>query len=920
MRPVLTLLGCGIAGAVLVLLPALGVAQDIAPAQLPNGRLLSAVPGRPEPTNSLPTTAAVSPDQRYVVLLNSGYGTYTSGLRQSIAVFDRESNRLTDFPDDRLGRESKQSYFLGLAFSRDGRHLYASMSSLTDPLGQGRGSTGNGIAVYRFENGKVTPENFLAMPPRRDIPQGKVRRQDMRDVTYPAGLSLGSGSGEDHLLVANNLSDEAVLRNAKSGAVIYRFDLSVFHRVPTALPYTTVISGDGKRGYVSLWNASTVVELDLEQGRVLRQIPLGRPSSDSEAGSHPSAMLFSQDETLLYVALTNRDEVAVIDRGPGTVICHLSTKLPGQKFGGSDPNALALSPDGKQLFVANATSDSVAVFDLAAVRSQDRLEPAGFIPTEWYPTAIAAAGDELFIASGKGQGSGPATTLPPGVSGLGRRYEYIAALIHGSLARIPLPGLDRKLAAYTQQVVESNRSRGNTDRVEFAAGGNPIRHVIYIIKENRTYDQLFGDLAVGDGDPSLAMYGEEITPNQHKLARQFGVLDNFYDSGDVSGDGHVWSTSATVTDYVEKTWPISYRGHERSYDYEGENLEEIPMDDNNPDVSEPATGYLWRNFAEHGISYRHYGEYIVSKWCRSRDAHAEQAEGEEGDACPRGPIHKGEPLPGNVGQPHGGPSPYPWAIPLLSRNLPTKPELRNHFDPLFPDFEVNYPDQLRVDEFLNEFSGFARARAAGSDTMPQFVLLRLPDDHTAGGRRGSPTPSASVADNDLAVGRVVEAISHSSFWEDTAILILEDDAQDGPDHVDAHRSIALVISKYAPAPTKIAAGSAPFVDHTFYTTVNMLRTIEALLGVPPMNVNDARAAVMSSMFSGKGDQPAFDADTRNRDNGLIYQANTKSWAEGAKLDFSHADAADTAVLNRFLWRDRMGEKPMPPPQHNVFRQ
>ena len=920
MRPIPPLLRCRIACTVLFLLVAPGIAQEVAPVQLPNGRFLSAVPGWPEPTNSLPTTAVVSPDRRYVVLLNSGYGTYTSGLRRSIAVFDRESNQLTDFPDDRLGRESKQSYFLGLAFSRDGRHLYASMSSLTDPLGKGRGSTGNGIAAYRFENGKVTPESFLEMPPRRDVPQGKVRRQDMRDVTYPAGLSLGSNSGEERLLVANNLSDEAVLLNAKNGALIYRFDLSVFHRVPTALPYTTIISGDGKRGYVSLWNASAVVELDLEQGRALRQIPLGKPSSDSEAGSHPSAMLFSQDETLLYVALTNRDEVAVIDRRPGTVICHLSTKLPGQKFGGSDPNALALSPDGKQLFVANAASDSVAVFDLAGIRSQDRLDPAGFIPTEWFPTALAVAGDELFIASGKGQGSGPATTLPRGVSGLGRRYEYIAALIHGSLARIPLPGLDQKLAAYTQQVVESNRSRGNTDRVEFAAGGNPIRHMIYIIKENRTYDQLFGDLAVGDGDPSLAMYGEEITPNQHKLARQFGVLDNFYDSGDVSGDGHVWSTSATVTDYVEKTWPISYRGHERTYDYEGENLKQIPMDDNNPDVSEPATGYLWRNFAQHGITYRHYGEYIVSKWCRSTDAHAEQVEGEEGDACPRGSIHKGESLPGNVGQPHGGPSPYSWAIPVLSRNLPTKPELRNHFDPLFPDFEVNYPDQLRVDEFLNEFGGFVRARAAGSDTMPQFTLLRLPDDHTAGGRRGSPTPSASVADNDLAVGRVVEAISHSSYWDDTAILILEDDAQDGPDHVDAHRSIALVISKYASAPAKTAAGSAPFVDHTFYTTVNILRTIEALLGVPPMNVNDARATVMSSMFSGKGDQPAFDADTRNRDNGLIYQANTKSWAEGAKLDFSHADAADTAVLNRFLWRDRMGEKPMPAPQHNVFRQ
>ena len=244
--------------------------------------------------------------------------------------------------------------------------------------------------------------------------------------------------------------------------------------------------------------------------------------------------------------------------------------------------------------------------------------------------------------------------------------------------------------------------------------------------------------------------------------------------------------------------------------------------------------------------------------------------------------------------------------------------MRGHFDPLFPDFEVSYPDQLRVDEFLNEFSKFAESRKAGKDEMPQFILLRLPDDHTAGLTKGKPTPSASVADNDLAVGRAVDAISHSPYWDDTAFLVLEDDAQDGPDHVDAHRSIALVISKYAPLSKNHEGETQPIVDHNFYTTINVVRTIEALLGVPPMNSNDARAAVMAPLFAGNGTQPAFSADYRNRENGLIYRMNEKEWKAGKNMDFSHADAVDSAVLNQVLWQDRMGATPMPAPQHNVF--
>ncbi len=901
--------------------PAL-LAQDTPQAvQLPNGKLLGAVPGAPRLINNLPTAIAISPDGKFAVLLHSGYGAYTSGEKQSLTVLNLETNELADFPDERLGSRARQTYFLGLAFSLDGKHVFASMASLTDPLGKQKGSTGNGIAVYSFEDGRVAPERFLRLAPRTTIPAGKLRRAEFTDVTYPAGLSVGMSGGEERLLVACNNSDEAVLLNTSDGKIVHRFDLSTMQRIPASLPYTTMMTKDGRRGFVSLWNASSVAELDLVHGQVLRIIPLRKPASPLAGGSHPTALLLNRNDSRLYVALTNRDEIAMLDANSGKIESYLSTKLPGQKYGGSDPEYLALSPDEKTLFSANSISDSVGVFELAKDSGKNDGQAAGFIPTEWYPTVVAATGKDLLIATDKGRGSGPnpnATGKRPDGS---VRYPYGPAMIHGSLARIPLADAAANLAEYTRQVVATNAFRGNGDQVAFAAGENKIRHVIYIIKENRTYDQVFGDLADANGDPALAMYGEDITPNQHKLARQFGILDNFYDSGEVSGDGHVWSTSASNSDYNEKTWPIGYRGKEHTYDSEGALLGGEAFEDKIPDAGEPTGGYLWKDFARHGVSYRHYGEYIVSRWCDEKGGTGQPQSGPpkaEGETCARTAINKGEPLEKNVGEPRGGPSPYPWAIPILAKNVASEVELEGHFDPLFPDFEVAYPDQLRADEFLNEFQKFAAARKAGKDTMPQFILLRLPDDHTAGLTKGKPRPAASVADNDLAIGRVVDAVSHSGYWDDTAFLILEDDAQDGPDHVDSHRSIALVISKYAPLPAGHGSEAKPFVDHSFYTTVNVVRTIEALLGVPPMNANDSRAAVMTPLFSGTGQQPAFNADYRNRDNGLIYEMNTKDWKAGKNLDFSHADAVDTALLNKALWKDRMGNIPMPPPQHNVF--
>ena len=894
--------------------------KDDNPTPLPTSKLLSAeVPGDPQPLNSLPVAMALSPDRRYLAILNNGYGTAESSYGESIAIADTRNGHITDFPDPRFGKHAHQTYFIGLTFSADGKRLYASVGSVTNPIGAGAGDTGNGIAVYKFDDGKISPERFLSIP-LQDLAPGKRVARDLakvppgKAIPYPAGLAVVARNGRQVLLVADNYSDDLVELDPNTGTIVHRFDLSTRPEIPAAFPYGVVATADGRRAFCSLWNASRVVELDLEKGTIARSIPLLEPKSHSAAGSHPTALLLSPGENLLYVALSNADAVAVVHVASGKLIRLLSAKLPGQTYGGAFPDGLAQSEDGNRLFVANASTDSVAVFDVSKL---GKLSSAakfatdaalGFIPTDWYPTALAVRGKDLFIASGKGKGTGA-----------NPNHAYIPTLLHGSLARVDVSRLDAQFPLLTDQVSTLNLLNGTSGTLLFR-NGNPIHHVIYIIKENRTYDQIFGDLGVGNGDPSLTMYGDDITPNEHMLARQFGVLDNFYDSGEVSGDGHVWSTAAITSDYTEKTWQIAYRGRERTYDYEGVVAGEYPLEQDEPDVDEPQTGYIWANVARHGLSYRHYGEFVATEWCGKARPASSPREGTPGPAvkaCPIDHVRKGEPLPSNVGQPHGSPSPWPWPVPMIARNVATKPELRGHFDLHFADFKIDYPDQLRADEFLNEFDQFVRARQQHKGAeLPNFVLLRLPNDHTAATRPGKCKPSACVADNDLAVGRVVEAVSHSPYWDDTAIFILEDDAQNGADHVDAHRSIAFVISKYAPI-----AAKGPFLDHHFYTTVNMIRTMEELLGLPPMNNNDSQAAVMAPLFTGRGQQPPFTADPRNRDNGLIYEMNGGTGPdaeESMKMDFSHADAADAGRLNAILWRDRKGNVPVPAPKHTML--
>ncbi len=874
---------------------------------LPTSKVLTVpVPGFIARTNSFPATIVLSPDGRYAAFLNQGYGTQESGVRQSIAILDLRTNQLRDFPDDRLRGDEKstaQSYFIGLAFSTDGKHIFASMGA----------AISNGIAVYQFADGEVVPERFIAIPAQRVAP-GKTVTLDTGSTAgtaaaYPAGFAVLSSSEGDRLLVANNLSDNVILLDVASGRIVKSFDVSTSKYIPAAYPYTVIANRAGTKAWVSLWNGSAVAELDLRKGKVARRIPLWRPADPVAPGSHPTAMLLNHAEDTLYVAVANAatangDGVAAVDLKRGMPQRLYRAALDSQDAPGAATQALALSEDEKYLYAAAASLNAVAVFETKPIPQSaagGMQLPSGFIPTEWYPSALALSGKELLIASAKGKSSGPNDMKAMVQTGLHpNRRPYIATLIGGSIQRLTLDEIQTNLEAYTRQVKDNNLVHPHDEKIEFAGGRNPIRHVIYILKENRTYDQLFGDLGVGDGDPSLTMYGAEITPNQHKLALQFGVLDNFYDSGDVSANGHLWSDGSATSDYIEKVWPVIYRGSERPQDQQNNLDEELPtMDD-------PGTGFLWDNLAKHNFTYRIYGEMLDAAWCRDEKTTSprEGTPSPISAVCPSAEIKPGDPLPASLSNPNGGPSPWPWPIPLLKSIRPTKEAQKNHIDPLYADFAIDYPDQFRADEFLREFDEFVKGRGTPKE-LPQFLQLWLPNDHTGGTRVGKPAPRASLADNDLAIGRIVDAVSHGPYWDDTAIFIVEDDAQDGADHVDAHRSIALVISKYSPR------SEAPFVDHRFYTTSGMVHTMEELLGLPPMNLFDAHAPLMAPLFAGPGTQPPYTADARNLRSGLLYEMNGKN-APGAKqssrMNFSRPDAVDAQELNAILWLDAKENK------------
>lgn len=903
------------------------------PIELPTSKMLYGdVPGSPKRVNSLPMGIAWSPNHRYLAVVNAGYGTAQSNYEQSITLLNTATGKITDNADPRFVVEAAQTLYNGIAFSSDGKELYASVDSLTAPDEHNASHTGNGVLVYEVEdNGRLAPEREIYIPLQKlaaGRTQNRVGHPVPKGMAIPAptGLTVVKTRRGDELLVADEFSDDALLLDAKSGKILHWFDLADQSFVPATYPISVVASSDGRRGWVGLWNASEVVELDLQTGKVLSRLALLPPKKDTGTSSHPISLALSRSGRTLYVALANRDDVAQVRlTGDAMQVERMfSTRLPGQIYFGAIPDCVAVSPSGKTVYVADMGGDNVAV-----IHPFEKTHPvAGFIPTEWLTTAVAVDGSDVYIATGKGKGTGPndmpqAKPAHPSPFHLHLNFyspdTYIPTLLHGSLATLSRQEIHKNLAAYTRETIRNNMMTAEQNHIVFAVGGHPITHVIYIIKENRSYDQMLGDLGVGNGDPALTMYGWKITPNEHRLALQFGDLDNFYVSGEVSGDGHVWSNAAISSDYTEFNWQQNYRGGERLYDFEGVVANRVPLDEGISNVDTPESGYIWGDLAAHHKSLYHFAEFISTTYCNANTGQAPIMNPRFGTPepmhyCKRPYILKGQRIPAMYG---GGISKYPWKIPLIYKNTATMPQLVRHFDPNYPDFGLSFPDQLRVNDFLRHFKKWVAAVKAGKpDPMADFVQLRLPNDHTAGTVPGMPTPQASVADNDLAVGRVVDAVSHSPYWNNTAILILEDDAQNGADHVDAHRSIAFVISKYAPHRAR------PVVDSTFYTTASMLHTAEDLMGTPPMNNNDAFAPVMQEEFAGKGNQPPYNADYRNEKNGLIYTANTKhSYGAQAsmKMDFKHEDKANSAILNVILWKQAMGNKPVPASLEKAYK-
>ncbi|MBX6312572.1 MAG: bifunctional YncE family protein/alkaline phosphatase family protein [Isosphaeraceae bacterium] len=615
-------------------------------------------------------------------------------------------------------------------------------------------------------------------------------------------------------------------------------------------PYDVVPARNGSRLYVSDWAGRSVLALDPDDLRVVAKIPVGE---------HPNQIAVHPKDDRIFVACASSNSVSVIDTRRGVVTETIATALFPNAPEGSTPDALAVSPDGQALYVANADNNCIAVIDIA---TPNRSQVKGFIPTGWYPTAVAVTPDGKTLLVGVGKGNQtkanpiqakPSNEALPDTKRRSLPFPYIGTTLSGALSIVPVPD-EKQLAAYTETVYKncpySDKLLSAAPYPEKTAiptkvgDPSPIKYVLYIIKENRTYDQVFGDIKRGNGDPSLVMFGEQVTPNHHKLAEEFVLLDNLYCNGHVSRDGHPWSTMAYNTDWIARDWALTYSRRTGITDDDDGDLEKAP------------SGYLWDACARAGLTYRSYGEY----------------------------GHR-------VSQPDGS-----------TRMEGRVPGLVGHF---CPDWGAPRPDGKpvrdtdRAETFLKEFRQYEK-----DGNLPRFMIMSLGEDHTTGTTPGTYTPQACVASNDLALGRIVEAVSHSKYWPEMAIFVIEDDAQNGPDHVDAHRTVGLVISPYV---------KRHHLDSTQYQTVSMIRTIELILGLSPLSQFDAAATPMFASFTDRPDLSPYNheearIDLEAKNTTLAYGAERSS-----RMDFSEYDRIDDFELNEILWHAVKGaDAPMPP--------
>src|ERR1700722_3685844 len=765
--------------------------------------------GKQVPLDTFPMSTALSPDGRYLLVLNGGYNPPT------VSVLETATGRETS-------RVPVADGWLGLAFSRKGDRVYV-----------GGGSQAS-VFEFSFSNGALAAaRTFTVVAPEKRTP-----RDFIGDVTV---------TPDGHLVYASDLyHDSLMVINPQSGMVID-------HIKTGRRPYRILFHPDGKSLFVTSWTDGSVGHYETASGNLLATVRLGphptdmvwRPGkNDAPEGETPWA-------GRLFIAAANTNSVYTLGVSEGKelrLVETINTAMTPNQPAGMTPSGLALSADGKRFFIVCSDANAVAVANISEARSHVE----GFIPTGWYPTAARVLPDgSLVVLNGRGFGSHPNPKGPnpsrrpePVHQGVAQP-EYVGRIQTGTASFIE-PFNDAQLSAYTKTVLANSPYRD--EKLDAPNPFPPIQHIIYIVKENRTYDQVLGDMKEGNGDASLVLFGEKITPNQHKMARQFVLLDNFYVNSDVSADGHSWSTAAIATDYIQKMWPNSYAGRRKTYDYE----EQEPTD-------QPPAGYLWTSAAGAGLSVRNFG-YMVEN--RPKAA----ADGTQVEAV---------------------------RDPVLNR-------VTNRF---YRNFDLDYPDVERAKVFLQEFSEYVK-----SGQMPRLIVMRLGNDHTYGMQAGKLSPFALAADNDYALGMLLEAVSKSRFWPETAIFVVGDDAQNGPGHVDSHRSPAYVLSPYV---------KHQAVDSSLYNTTSILRTMELMLGLRPMTHFDAGARPLSAAFQPTPDlapyiaeKPRVPLDERN-------PAHTSAAERSSRLDFSEEDRADENELNDILWTALKGSHP-PPPASSFF--
>jgi DNA-binding beta-propeller fold protein YncE len=799
---------------------------------LPNGWKIAPV-GEQVPLDTLPMSSAISPNGRYVLVLNGGYKP------PSISVIDAATKK-------ELSRVKVADGWLGLTFAPTGRNVYVGGGSQYRVFEFSFSTAGELKPTREFEIAAETPRNV---------------RDFVGDVAVSPDGQL--------MLAADLYHDQVVALNVRTGKVLDRYQTG-------KRPYRILFHPDGKTFFVSSWADATVYEYNTSSGTEVARVRMGpHPTdmvlsdrnpevdeADADGDKKPPAKK-EQKMLRLFVAAANTNNVFVVNVEEDKdlkLIETLNVALTPRHPLGMTPTALALSPDQKALFTVCSDANAVAVTDI----SEQRSRLLGFIPTGWYPTAARVLRDgTILVLNGRGLQSYPNPKAPgpfgaPAIEGGGDpRRDYVGNLQTGTMSVIP-PLTEETLEQYsktTQRLSPYNDSKLDVaeiadDNVIYTKPGrpSPIEHVIYIVKENRTYDQVLGKLGKGNSDPTLDLFDENAAPNHYKLAREFVLFDNFYVNADVSADGHNWAMAGIAPDYTQKFWPSSYAKRRNFYDYEG-----------GEPANSPPAGYIWTNALAAGLTVRNYGHQANNRKTVGGDG--VQIDGVR------------------------------------------DPSLRSITNTHYRGFDLDYPDVERAKVFLTDLKEFET-----SGNMPRFIVMRLGNDHTSGTAAGHVAPLSSFADNDYALGMLVEGVSKSKFWAKTAIFVIEDDAQNGPDHVDSHRSVLLALSPYT---------RRGIIDSSMYNQSSVLRTIELILGLRPLTHFDAGARPLAMAFASAPNMAAYEA-ARPRIS-LTEKNPVKSATAGrsAKMDFSDADLADDDELNAILWEAIKGSA-APVPVRSYF--